>query len=139
MLDQLKPNPKIVHSPVFESAVVKVINGSAMSNAEAVAVKRFEVSRCGSKRNASEEVYATQNLLAGPSKRAKNGGSVDDIAYGSLLKKLPPTSYVCERFFSQCKLVLIPQYTCMLPANFELLMFLRANRNMSDVTTLTSE
>ncbi|KAG3164194.1 hypothetical protein PC128_g20202 [Phytophthora cactorum] len=127
MRDQLKPNAKIVHSPVFESAVIKVINGGAMSNAEAAAVKRFEVPRCESKRKAREEDYATQILLAGPSKRAKNGGSVDDISYSSLLKKLPPTSNVYERFFSQCKIVLTPQLTCMPPANFEPLMFLRAS------------
>ncbi|KAG3119569.1 hypothetical protein PI124_g15684 [Phytophthora idaei] len=99
MRDQLKPNAKIVHSLVFEAAVVKGIDGGAMSNAEAAAVKRFEVPRCGSKRTAREEDYATQILLAGPSKRAKNGRSVDDISYSSLLKKLPPTSNVCERFF----------------------------------------
>ncbi|KAG6948020.1 hypothetical protein JG688_00015281 [Phytophthora aleatoria] len=130
MRDQLKLNAKIVHSHVFESAVVKVINGGAMSNAEAAAVKRFEVPRCGSKRKAREEDYVAQILLAGPNKCAKNGGSVDDISYSSLLKKLPPTSNVCERLFRQCNLVLTPQCTCMLPANFELLMFLRANRNM---------
>ncbi|KAK1947365.1 Sphingomyelinase phosphodiesterase D [Phytophthora citrophthora] len=37
-----------------------------------------------------------------------------------------------------CKLVLTPQRTCMLPANFELVMFLRENRNMWDVTTLAA-
>ncbi|RAW28934.1 hypothetical protein PC110_g14699 [Phytophthora cactorum] len=99
MRGQLKPNAKIVHSLVFEAAVVKGIDGGVMSNAEAAAVKRFEVPRCGSKRTAREEDYATQILLAGPSKRAKNGRSVDDISYSSLLKKLPPTSNVCERIF----------------------------------------
>eukprot|EP00644_Phytophthora_capsici_P002948 jgi/Phyca11/103032/e_gw1.7.895.1 len=51
---------------------------------------------------------------------------------------LPLTSNTCERLFSQCKLVLTPQRTSMLPANFELLMFLRANRSLWDVTTLAS-
>ncbi|KAG6973843.1 hypothetical protein JG688_00003367 [Phytophthora aleatoria] len=131
MRDQLKPK-------LFQSAVVKVINGGSMSNAEVASVKRFEVPSCGRKRKHAKRT-TTQIPFAGPSKHAKNGGSVDGISYSSLLKKLLPTSNVCERFFSQCKFVLTPQRTFMLPAKFELLIVLRANRNMRDVTTLASE
>ena len=37
---------------------------------------------------------------------------------------IPPTSNLCERRFSNCKLVLL------LPANFEMIMFMRANREL---------
>ncbi|KAE9339410.1 hypothetical protein PF008_g11585 [Phytophthora fragariae] len=136
MCEQLKPTAKIVHSPVFEAAVVKAINGCALSSAEKAAVKRFEEPKRGTKRKERAEDYATQILRAGPSKRSKTGGRSDGTIYSSLLKQLPPTSNACERLFSQCKRVLTPQRTSMLPANFELIMFLRANRNMWGVTTL---
>ncbi|KAG6943878.1 hypothetical protein JG688_00017390 [Phytophthora aleatoria] len=135
MRGHLMASAKIVHSPVFESAVVKVINGGVLSSAESTAVKRFEVPSGSGKRKTRAEDYATQILRAGPSKRAKQDGVA---TYSSLLKQLPPTSNACERLFSQCKLVLTPQRTSMLPANFELVMFLRANRSMWDVTTLAS-
>ncbi|OWY96167.1 hypothetical protein PHMEG_00033634 [Phytophthora megakarya] len=134
MRGQLNANASIVHSPVFEAATVKVINGGTLSKAEAAAVKPFEVAKCGEKRKTRQNDYATQILVAGPNKHPGRAN------YSLLLKELPPTSNECERFFSQCKLVLTPpQRTCMLPANFELVMFLRANRNMWDVKTLASQ
>ncbi|RLN73028.1 hypothetical protein BBJ28_00019614 [Nothophytophthora sp. Chile5] len=136
MGDQLKPTAKIVRSHVFESAAVKIINGGVLSSAEAAAVGGFEELQCGNKRKAREqEDYATQILRSGFSKRAKQDG----VTYSSLLKQLPPTSNACERLFSQCRLVLTPQRTCMMPSNFELIIFLRANKNMWDVTTLASK
>ncbi|KAG3085971.1 hypothetical protein PI124_g18310 [Phytophthora idaei] len=115
MRDQLKPNAKIVHSPVFESAVVKVINGGAMANAEAAAVKRFEVPRCESKRKAREEDYATQILLAGTSQCAKMV-EVSMASRIALLKKLPSTSK-CVRatFFRSVSSCLLPSvHVCCL-------------------------
>ncbi|KAF1775949.1 Ribonuclease H-like domain [Phytophthora cactorum] len=135
MRGHLMASAKIVLSPVFESVVVKVINGGVLSSVESTAVKRFEVPSGSGKRKARAEDYATQILRAGPSKSAKQDGVA---TYSSLLKQLPPTSNACERLFSQYKLVLTPQRTSMLPANFELVMFLRANRSMWDVTTLAS-
>ncbi|OWY91865.1 hypothetical protein PHMEG_00039375 [Phytophthora megakarya] len=46
-LADFNANASIVHSPVFEAAAVKVINGSTISKAEAAAVKPFEVAKCG--------------------------------------------------------------------------------------------
>ncbi|ETM54491.1 hypothetical protein L914_02181, partial [Phytophthora nicotianae] len=47
-----------------------------------------------------------------------------------LLLCAPPTSNTCERPFSGCKLVLSPLRASTLPANFETIMFLRANRSL---------
>jgi hypothetical protein len=58
--------------------------------------------------------------------------------YAPLLKIIPPTPNKVERLFSQCKLVLTPQRRSVNPANFEQLAFLRANREMWDVTTVVS-
>jgi hypothetical protein len=41
-----------------------------------------------------------------------------------------------ERLFSQCKLILTPQRAYMLPANFEMLAFLRVNRDLWNASTL---
>ncbi|ETK80833.1 hypothetical protein L915_13577, partial [Phytophthora nicotianae] len=46
------------------------------------------------------------------------------------------TSNRCERLFSRCKLVFNPLRSSLLPANFEMLVFLRANRELSDFTSL---
>ncbi|OWZ05039.1 hypothetical protein PHMEG_00022946 [Phytophthora megakarya] len=57
-------------------------------------------------------------------------------AYDPLLLCAPPTSYTCERLFSECKLVLTLLHSSTLPANFETSMLLRANRNMWNCATL---
>ncbi|KAK1935024.1 hypothetical protein P3T76_010790 [Phytophthora citrophthora] len=54
----------------------------------------------------------------------------------SLLAKIPPTSNGCERLFSQCKLILSPTRSNLLPANFETIFFLRANRELWGFTSL---
>ncbi|KAE9274409.1 hypothetical protein PR003_g29614, partial [Phytophthora rubi] len=81
MREQLKPTAKIVHSPQFEPAAVKAINGGAMSSAEKAAVKRFEEPKRGTKREERAEDYASQILRAGPSKRPKTGGRSDGTIY----------------------------------------------------------
>ncbi|OWZ01240.1 hypothetical protein PHMEG_00027413 [Phytophthora megakarya] len=43
MSDYLKAGAKIVHSPVFESAIVKTINGQALTNAETKSLEAFKV------------------------------------------------------------------------------------------------
>lgn len=49
---------------------------------------------------------------------------------------IPPTSNHCERLFSQCKLILTPLRSSFLPVNFEIIVFLRANRELWDFTSL---
>eukprot|EP00644_Phytophthora_capsici_P015447 jgi/Phyca11/113634/e_gw1.24.525.1 len=75
-----------------------------------------------------EEDFATSVLRA---KKAR--GRQTSASYSKLLEKLPPTSNRCERLFSQAKLVLTPQRASLLPVNFEMLMFLRANRSYWDM------
>ncbi|OWZ18304.1 LOW QUALITY PROTEIN: hypothetical protein PHMEG_0007629 [Phytophthora megakarya] len=115
MRDQLKPNSIIVRSPIFEAKVAKTIKADT--------IKRSEVTTSLKKRNARNKDSATLILCAGP---RKSGRQIDGTSYRPLLKHIPPVSNACERFFSKCKLVLTPQRTSMLPANFKMIMFLRA-------------
>jgi len=43
---------------------------------------------------------------------------------------VPPTSNICERLFSQSKLIFTDQWRALKPATLEMLVFLRANRNL---------
>ncbi|RAW42165.1 hypothetical protein PC110_g1677 [Phytophthora cactorum] len=56
--------------------------------------------------------------------------------YDPLLLCAPPTSNTCEILFSGCKLVLTSLRASTLPANFETVMFLRANRSLWNCGTL---
>ncbi|ETN23682.1 hypothetical protein PPTG_00225 [Phytophthora nicotianae INRA-310] len=133
---KLSATAPIVHSPAFEVATVKVINGEVgrLTSSECKAIKHFEVAAApassGSKRKQRDDEeaegdFATSGLHA----RNASGSPLTAALYTELLKKLPTTSNRCERLFSQTKLVLTPQRALLLPVNFEILMFLRANRN----------
>ncbi|RLN57216.1 hypothetical protein BBJ28_00026335 [Nothophytophthora sp. Chile5] len=135
MGEHLKSGTKIVHSPSFEAAVVKVINGSALSTAEATALQPLQVSRSlGKKRKERDDDYAAQILREGTKKRSSMRSSV---AYSNLVT-IPPTSNTVERLFSQCKLIMTPQRRCMLPANFEMISFLRVNKRMWNVASVAA-
>jgi hypothetical protein len=136
MSSHLRASAKIVQSPDFEGALVKIVNGGKLTTSEARAMSRFEVDpdTCGSKqKERSSNSYATEILRGGKKKRAAEATSV---TYSDLAKMVPPTSNTMERLFSQCKLILTPQRACMLPANFEMLAFLRVNRDLWNASTL---
>nr|CCA22339.1 AlNc14C151G7525 [Albugo laibachii Nc14] len=108
--EYLLPTARINYSPVFESAVVNVMNEQLLTASGSRSVLSF----------------ATETDLA----PARPGG-----VYKPLLKLIPPTSSHCERLFYQCKLILGSQRQALLPANFEMLSFPRANRNMWAIIT----
>ncbi|ETO63741.1 hypothetical protein F444_18620 [Phytophthora nicotianae P1976] len=138
MGEYLKTNSKIVHSPIFENGLVKVGAGEKLSAAETAALERFggqqstqRPSDTGRKRKQCEDNYAAQIIQQnGPKRRA--GGAV----LSALAAQVPPTSNACERLFSEAKYVLTPQRSSTLPAHFEVLAFLRANKDMWSVTSL---
>ncbi|EGZ06983.1 hypothetical protein PHYSODRAFT_530732, partial [Phytophthora sojae] len=104
MSKHLKSTAKIAHTPAFESGVVKVISGTALSSAETAALKRFKQAQpTGKKRKEREEDYAMM-LLQVKGKKRKQAPST--TRYMPLVKMVPPTSNTVERLFSQCKLVL---------------------------------
>ncbi|KAG6614952.1 RWD domain-containing protein 3 [Phytophthora cinnamomi] len=142
------PSARIVHSPAFENGIVKVINGTKLASAEVAVLAPFEVDedsgtdRSGavtrngaatlSKRKSCEPSYAEQVMAAGRKQRRGE----QDVQYSALLNLTPATSNACERLFSESKMILTPQRSCMRAANFEVLSFLRVNQDMSNVTTV---
>ncbi|OWZ11214.1 hypothetical protein PHMEG_00015795, partial [Phytophthora megakarya] len=96
-------------------------------------IKRSEVTTRLKKRNTRNKDSATLILCAGP---RKSDRQINGTSYSTLLKHILPVSNACERFFSKCKLELTPQRTSMLPANFKMIMFLRAYVDVWEVTTL---
>ncbi|KAG2800053.1 hypothetical protein PC129_g17089 [Phytophthora cactorum] len=84
------------------------------------------------KRKERQDSYAAQIIQQGGAKRRQ----VERAVYSPLATPVPPTLNTCERFFTECKMILTPQRSCMLLAHFEMLMFLRANNDMWDVTSL---
>ncbi|KAE9034759.1 hypothetical protein PR001_g9604 [Phytophthora rubi] len=139
MGDDLKPTSKIVHSAAFESGLVKVAYWGNLSATETAALKRLGRPRAeerpqatGGKRTKRHGNYAAQIIELGGTQRRKG----ERVVYAALASLMPPKSYTCERLFSECKWVLKPQRSSLLPANFEMLAFLRANKAMRDVTSV---
>ncbi|ETM56833.1 hypothetical protein L914_00259 [Phytophthora nicotianae] len=104
---KLSATAPIVHSPAFEVATVKVINGEVgrLTSSECKAIKHFELvaapASSGSKRKQrddeeAEEDFATSGLHA----RNASGSPQTAALYTELLKKLPTTSNRCKRLFS---------------------------------------
>ncbi|ETP02981.1 hypothetical protein F441_20013 [Phytophthora nicotianae CJ01A1] len=120
----LKADASIVHSPVFERAVVKVQGDRRLQADEEAAVEPFLVVQPSSARPTKQVDFATATL-----RQAKKPHAPAQ-KYEELLNQLPPTSNRCERLFSQCKLILTPRRSSLLPANLEMLVFLRANRDL---------
>ncbi|OWZ17610.1 hypothetical protein PHMEG_0008433 [Phytophthora megakarya] len=123
---ELIPTPVIHRRIAFESAVVKV--HIAMTATEDTTPTD---SRVGPRTRAHpDEVSATALLLS---------DSIHLTAarqYNPLAKAIPPTSNRCERLFSQCKLVMIPQRSLLLPVNFDMVEFLPVNRKSWNACTL---
>ncbi|KAG3251087.1 hypothetical protein PI124_g4282 [Phytophthora idaei] len=85
-----------------------------------------------SERKEPQDSYAAQIIQQGGAKRRQ----VERAAYSSLAAPVPPTSNTCECLFSERKMILMLLRSCMLPVHFEMLMFIRANKDMWDVTSL---
>ncbi|KAL4128494.1 hypothetical protein PRIC2_007480 [Phytophthora ramorum] len=135
--EYLLPDAHIVHSPAFESAVVKVAGarGEVLTPEELEALEPFELEA------AAVPTPATSG--SGVSMRSRN--AAEDFAtallrsdaatpqlsprYSPIVTAILPTSNLCERLLLQCKLVMTPQQLSLLPVNFEMIAFVRANRN----------
>ncbi|ETI29699.1 hypothetical protein F443_23189 [Phytophthora nicotianae P1569] len=127
----LSQSAQIVHSPAFESAVVKLLSDRSLISDEEEAVAQFAGPTDSAQETPKKVDFATETL-----RHAKRPRLATVTKYIDLLRMIPPTSNKCERLFSQCKLVFNPLRSSMLPANFEMLVFLRANRELWDFTSL---
>ncbi|KAL3660543.1 hypothetical protein V7S43_019084 [Phytophthora oleae] len=136
MASRLRPTAKIVHAPVFEAALVKICNNTKLTASESRALQRFVVDPAAvsdKRKERSTSDYASTILQGGKQMRAAGAAAV---SFHGLAEVVQLTSNTVERLFSQCKFVLTPQRSCMLPANFEMLAFLRTNRDLWNATSL---
>ncbi|ETN07914.1 hypothetical protein PPTG_12442 [Phytophthora nicotianae INRA-310] len=148
MAEHLRPSAGSVNCPLFQSALVNIGNGDTLTTAEARALKCFEVTsdsdggrvdgdQVNAKRMKQTRCdYAVAILREGKRRRVSTR---TNVSYRALAKLAPPTSNTVERLLSTCKLIMTPQRICMQPANFEMIAFLRANREMRNVTTLIGQ
>ncbi|RHY24224.1 hypothetical protein DYB25_009153 [Aphanomyces astaci] len=136
MSHHLGMEAEIVKNPLFESAVVRVLDGHIgdLTDDERISLRRFEVATVTGSTDidtGSSECLAMDILRV---KRAKVAAHVV-MGYEDLRCVLP-TSNIVERMFSKAKLVFAPLRQRMTPESLEITMFLGANRAYWNVTTV---
>ncbi|KUF78322.1 hypothetical protein AM587_10000257 [Phytophthora nicotianae] len=135
MTTYLSPDAEIVHSPVFEAAVVKVLAGDAglLTNEEARALEPFrvpaealstaEVTSSTAKEGFADQILKRRKIVANPS------------TY-KLLSAIPPTSNRVERLFSIARAVVRHERHRLSPMTLEMILFLKVNGGFWDVATV---
>jgi hypothetical protein len=118
MKHHLAVDAAIVHSPSFEKAVVKVQRGKRLATLETIALCNFE----------RDVVPVPEVVVTDYATRVLKRARIEQCdKYEDIVRHLPPTSNLVERFFSQAKFVLSPLRQKMLPANFEAVLYLKLN------------
>ena len=124
----LSSSAAIIHSPDFESGLIKVQDELAEENltqAEKSALRRFK----STGPILTETVAPKTNIVEQALKKRKmNHSTYVDTTF------IPATSNVVERLFSGARLVLTDYRKSMTPYTFECLMFLKMNRNLWDLS-----
>ncbi|DBA02744.1 TPA: hypothetical protein N0F65_010672 [Lagenidium giganteum] len=134
-LQVLSPDTEIVHSPRFENAVVRLTTDATLSTTDKTQLEPFLVANVVAAALERREDFASSIL-----RKAKKPRLQQEVCarYSVLARQMPATSNQCERLFSECKYVLSPQRSSLLPAKFEMLMFLKANRDLWSASTLVA-
>ncbi|KAF1792906.1 Ribonuclease H-like domain [Phytophthora cactorum] len=118
MKKYLSSNASILNNPVLERALVKLQSGRKVTPTEKAAKVITGKEESGDEKE-SQVSFAQQALkrrrLTGPSE------VYVDTAF------ILPTSNICERLFSQSKLIFTDQRRVMKPATLEMLVLLKAN------------
>ena len=137
---RLEWDSNIVHSPTFESAIVKVQRGEE----DTLNSEERRVMECFKKPNYVDlSTEETQNndvniveqaaIKEQDRKRQRTGVSIYSSTYHLL-----PTSNVVERLFSSAKYLLDDNRKKMLPRNVEICLYLKINRNLWNLETVAS-
>ncbi|RLN59229.1 hypothetical protein BBJ28_00016447 [Nothophytophthora sp. Chile5] len=134
MDEVLKPSAAIVHLLDFEGTVVKIQSDDLLYATEQRAVAGFMLPPTESHTHtaAAKDNFSATILRQVQKPRLSVRTSAQ---YDMLLHNAPPTSNTCERLFSGYKLVLTSLRSSTLPANFERVIFLRANCNLWNSAT----
>lgn len=137
--DRLTSSAEIVHSPLFESAVVKVQRGnsSALSREERAMLSSLELVRSGESSESDDRLSFAQRAL----KRQKTFGRARTQNYMDS-RFLLPTSNICERLFSKAGHVLTDRRKGLSPVNLESQIFLHLNNDLwgtRDINKITQD
>ena len=137
MTHHLAADADIVCSPVFESAVIKLLNDQPLTATEARAATCLEQQAGEEAASVAEQEGVAENhevaenhddyalkLLSSSRKKRRITKKYIDVSL------LPVSSNVVERFFSQVKLNLTNLRNNLLPSTLEILMFLKMNRHL---------
>lgn len=131
---RLSPTASIVHSPIFESGLVKIQNNQAgnLSDAEQHATRALKTTSKQSESAADGEIVSfAQRLLKRRRTEAVECGYLDT-------RFLSPTSNICERLFSKAGYALSDRRKKISPVSFEQQLFLHANSDLWDVSEVHS-
>ncbi len=126
----LSPHANIVHSQHFEKGVVKILTGygDQLNDYEKNHLLKLRTNyELPTTTDDNELTFAERAIKAKKQRNNTNKEYID-------LKFIPPTSNIVERLFSKSKLILSDVRKSMLPANLEMLLFLKVNRNLWDLT-----
>ncbi|OWY95672.1 hypothetical protein PHMEG_00034260, partial [Phytophthora megakarya] len=134
MTNCLAPNAAIVHSPEFETAVVKVLAGKQELLDELAALEPLlqrDVSSSESAESSSEEEGFAEHIL-------KRRRISSELPTYQLLRCIPPTSNAVERLFSVARAVLRLERHRLSPMTLEMILFLKINSGYWNVATVDS-
>ena len=142
MKKHLTADADIVHSPLFESGVIKIAKGEALTAEEAEACDRLRRKLNKTPEEVNEEVWGEpsstlQRLQLNRKKRKlESSGNTHTIEYYDAGKLVCATSNCCERLFSEAKYIMVPHRRGMSPLLFESLLFLKKNVKFWSVKTV---
>lgn len=136
--NRLTATAAIVHSPAFESAIVKVQSeeSSTLTHEERQSIQRFEILSGALNRGNNDSLSYDARALLAQESNSFSGKKYQDLRF------LIPTSNVCERLFSKAGYTLGDRRMSLLPANLESQLFLHLNKDLwsvSDLNELTIE
>jgi len=130
MEEYLKPTTNIVHSPTL-----KLLLSRSRALVRFPVPRPRRLSRFDSEESEDELAadFASEIFRRAKKSRTSQRRAVD---YVPLLGVISPTSNRCERKLSECKYVLESHRASMRSATFERLLFLKANRDLWNASTL---
>ncbi|ETN11641.1 hypothetical protein PPTG_22607, partial [Phytophthora nicotianae INRA-310] len=88
------PSAQIVHSPAFESAVIKLLSNRSLISDEEEAVPQFAGPTDSAQETPKKVAFATETL-----RHAKRPRLATVTKYIDLPRMIPPTSNKCEPLF----------------------------------------
>ena len=133
MKHYLSPDSHIVHSPCFENAIVKSLNGSELSSEEMESIHSLQsdnpVEVTGGNESVADMSFAQLALY----RNDKNKEMKKDM-YG--FSHIQPTSNISERLFRCANNVYSDNRKRMDPVHLEETLFLRYNKNFWNMKTV---